>query len=76
MTTENLTQEEITKSVTAAYDSVSLINDLLAKLSLTEDETDTLVRNKKHLTIMLGKEWFAEALTVEQKAELEGLKFV
>ena len=76
MTTENLTQEEITKSVTAAYDSVSLINDLLAKLSLTEDETDTLVRNKKHLTIMLGKEWFAAALTVEQKAELEGLKYV
>jgi hypothetical protein len=39
MATENLTQEEITNSVMAAYDSVTLINDLLAKPSLTQEET-------------------------------------
>ena len=68
-----LTQEEITKSVTAAYDSVTLINDLLAKSSLTEEETATLARNKEHLAIMLGKEWFVGALNSEQKTELEAL---
>lgn len=70
---ENLTQEEITKSVLAAYDSVALINELVAKESLSEEETDTLVRNKKHIEIMLTKEWFATALTTEQKTELESL---
>ena len=59
--------EEITKSISAAYDSVNLINELEAKthpLSL-EDEY-TKVRNVEHLRIMMGKDWFFEGLTTEQ----------
>ena len=68
-----LTQEEITRSINAAYDSVSLISNLNAKESLTEEELDTLSRNTEHISIMLQKEWFFNALTAEQKSELGAL---
>ena len=68
---EELTQEQIGQSVSAAYDSVNLINELNSKESKTEEDTEAINRNKEHVKIMLGKDWFVEALTTEQKAELE-----
>ena len=77
MATENLisevTAEQAAKSVLAAYDSVNLIEELRAKATLSEEESETLTRNVEHIAIMLGKEWFVAALTAEQKTELEGL---
>lgn len=67
------TKEEIQKSILSAYDSVNLINDLKAKESLNEEETNTLDRNIKHIEIMLGKEWFSNGLTAQQKTELESI---
>jgi hypothetical protein len=67
---ENLTKEEIQYSVKAAYDSVGLINKLNLIAELSNEEKDTLDRNKEHLKIMLAKEWFFSALTEEQKVEL------
>ena len=71
---KEVTAEQAAKSVLAAYDSVNLINELRAKAQLTEDEQDTLTRNVEHIAIMLAKEWFATALTAEQKTELEAIK--
>lgn len=42
----------------AAMDSVNLINDLLAKPSLTEEEQDRLNRNVEHLKIMVAKDFW------------------
>jgi hypothetical protein len=67
---ENLTQEEIKNSINAAYDSVNLINELNLIAELSDEQKDTLDRNKEHLKIMLAKEWFFNALTEGQKAEL------
>jgi len=67
------TQEQIDKSILAAYDSVNLINELKAKESLTEEEVDRLDRNKKHIEIMLAKEWFSNGLTKAQKTELQSI---
>jgi hypothetical protein len=67
---ENLTQEEIQNSINAAYDSVNLINKLNLIEELSDEQKDTLDRNKEHLKIMLAKEWFFVALTEEQKVEL------
>jgi|TARA_R110001632_G_scaffold42415_1_gene107321 hypothetical protein len=64
-------QDQIEKSISAAYDSVSLINELNSKEALTEEEDSTKNRNIEHLKIMLSKEWFASALSETQKAELE-----
>lgn len=70
---EEVTAEQAAKSVLAAYDSVNLIAELKRKRILSEEETATLTRNVEHISIMLGKEWFATALTPAQKTELEGL---
>ena len=68
---EELTQGQIEKCISAAYDSVSLINGLNSKEVLTEKEADSKDRNIEHIKIMLSKEWFASALTKDQKTELE-----
>ena len=48
----------------ASMDSVNLINKLLAKPSLTEEEQDTVDRNVEHLEIMVAKDfWTTEDLT-------------
>lgn len=65
-----LTAEQVAKSVSAAYDSVNLLNELKAKETLTEEETDTVTRNEEHIRIMMGKDWFVAALTKAQKTEL------
>ena len=69
---EELTQDQIEKSISAAYDSVSLINGLNSKEVLTEKEADSNDRNIEHIKIMLSKEWFANALTKDQKSGMNG----
>jgi len=66
-----ITEEQITRSISAAFDSVNLINDLKVLPSLTEEEQDRLDRNKEHLTIMLNKNWFSGALTLQQKSDID-----
>ena len=56
--------EDIQASVSAAFDSVAVIND-------STSDTDTIARNKEHLKIMLGKDYFLESLTEAQAAELQ-----
>jgi hypothetical protein len=68
-----LTNEQLQASISAAYDSVSLINDLKLKDTLTEEDTACLERNIKHIEIMLGKEWFIGALNSSQKTELQSI---
>jgi len=48
----------------ASLDSVNLINDLLTKPSLTEEEQERIARNVEHLEIMVAKDfWTTEDLT-------------
>ena len=58
-----MTQEQIAQSVSAAFDSVDLINR-------NEDDAATIERNVEHLRIMMGYEWFASALTAEQTEQI------
>lgn len=70
---EDLTQEQIEKQVSAAFDSVNLITNLKAKESNTEEEINTISRNVEHLKIMMVKEWFVAALTKSQKTTINSL---
>lgn len=65
-----ITEDQVQRSISASFDSVNLINELKLKTSLTEEEQDRLDRNKEHLTIMLGKDWFEFGLTEQQKNEI------
>jgi len=48
----------------ASLDSVNLINNLLTKPSLTEEEQERIARNVEHLEIMVSKDfWTTEDLT-------------
>jgi hypothetical protein len=65
-----ITEEQIQRSISAAFDSVNLINELKTKPSLTEEEQSRLDRNKEHLIIMLAKDWFDAGLTEQQKSDI------
>ena len=67
---EEQTPEQVQRSISAAFDSVSLINQLKAQPSLTEEEQDRLNRNVEHLRIMLAKDWFSEGLTEQQRNDI------
>jgi hypothetical protein len=58
-----ITQEQIAKSVSTAFDSVDLINR-------NEDDASAIERNVKHLRVMMCKEWFISALTAEQTEQI------
>lgn len=58
-----LTPEQIAQSVSAAFDSVDLINS-------NDDDAETIEINAEHLRIMMSYEWFVTALTTEQAEQI------
>ena len=67
---ETKTPEQIQKNISAAFDSVNLINKLI--LETADDKKKTNVeRNVKHLELMLTKDFFTEALTESQRTDID-----
>lgn len=63
------TAEEIARHLSAAMDSVNLINGDKPENTTDEDWADTIARNKEHLKIMLAKDfWTTEDLAPLQAA--------
>jgi hypothetical protein len=67
---ETKTPEQIQKNVSAAFDSVTLINKLVLE-TVDDKKKANVERNVGHLKLMLTKEFFTTALTTEQRVELE-----
>tara|TARA_R100001230_G_C5620147_1_gene129819 strand:+ start:595 stop:819 length:225 start_codon:yes stop_codon:yes gene_type:complete len=60
---EEITAEQIAQHYSAALDSVTLINDLMALSSRDEEQTATVARNVEHLQLMVAKDfWTTEDL--------------
>ena len=57
--------EEIARHFSAAMDSVALIIELNKKDTLTDEEKDTLARNKEHIRIMIARGWFSNEQELE-----------
>jgi hypothetical protein len=69
LNTENPTAEQIAKHLSAAMDSVNLINSTKPERMTDAEWADTVARNKEHLNIMLAKDfWTTEDLTPLQQA--------
>ncbi len=68
------TAEEKTQDYKAAGDSVTLINTLAAKSSLTDEEKETIKRNTDHLELMVAKsDWeSSQTMTAFNKAITDG----
>ena len=61
---ETLTAEEIAQHYSAANDSVTVINELGAIETLTDEQKNNVDRNVQHLEIMVAKDyWTSEDLT-------------
>jgi len=73
MEEQKKTAEEIAQSVSAAFDSVNLINELKTKETNTNEETATIGRNVEHLKIMMAKDWFVGGLKTAQKNTINAL---
>lgn len=71
---DQLTPEQIQNHINAAFDSVGLINGVVAGTQMENanvtDKKDTIERNIGHLNIMLGKEWFSTNLTEQQTTDI------
>jgi hypothetical protein len=60
---ETLTTKQIAQNYSAALDSVTVINELMALDARDEDETDAVARNVEHLELMVAKDyWTTEDL--------------
>lgn len=68
-----LSQEQIKKSISAAFDSVNLIKQLNELPSLSIDDKNTKTRNVQHLQLMLNKDWFNKNITPEQLTDIESV---
>ena len=64
---QEITAEEIARHYSAAMDSVNLINAGKPEDMADDEWADTVARNKEHLKIMLGKDWW----TTEDLSPLE-----
>ena len=67
--------EEIdyTQHVIAAMDSYNIVVTLRTQANPTDDEKATLARNERHLALKMQHSEFVDALTAEQKANIEAL---
>lgn len=66
---EKPTAEEVARHLSAAMDSVNLINGDKPEQMEDADWADTIARNKEHLKIMLAKDfWTTEDLAPLQAA--------
>jgi hypothetical protein len=66
---ENLNTPNPQQSISAAFDSVNLINSTILE-TITNEKKSTVTRNIQHLELMLSKKWFSEALTQQQSTDI------
>ena len=70
---ETLTAEEIAQHYSAAMDSVTLINELMALDTRDDEQIDRVSRNVEHLKIMIARDfWTNEDLSPFQAAIAAG----
>ena len=66
---ETQTPEQVQQHISAAFDSVNLINDEITK-EVTDNRKDNVKRNVQHLELMIAKDWFATGCTAQQVTDI------
>jgi len=66
---ETQTPEQVQQHISAAFDSVNLINDEITK-EATNNRKDTVKRNYQHLELMIAKDWFEAGCTEQQVTDI------
>jgi hypothetical protein len=68
---EQPTEQQLQRHISAAFDSVSLINRIISEEDTPNKPSRMIDANVGHLNIMLGKEWFADGLTEQQRTDID-----
>lgn len=66
---ENPTPEQVQQHISAAFDSVNLINNTITE-PVTDERKDIVKRNYQHLEIMMAKDWFEAGCTSQQVTDI------
>ena len=68
------TPEEVQQHIRAAFDSVNLVNGIIAGTKMPnatlQEKKLTVSRNVEHLELMISKTWFAEGCTSTQTTNI------
>jgi len=64
---------DVPQSISAAFDSVNLINELNVISELSELQIKIKSVNVSHLQLMMTKDWFVDALTEEQTNQINSV---
>jgi hypothetical protein len=70
-------QQEIEKSISAAFDSIIMINklnsgtDLMNKVMTNEQIQNVISKNIEHLKHMMSQDWFKNSLSSAQVKQIE-----
>lgn len=68
------TPEQVQQHISAAFDSVNLINGIIAGTKMVdatlENKKETVSRNVEHLQLMMGKTWFTDGCTSTQETNI------
>ena len=67
-------EHDYAADVPASMDSYNIVVTLRTQASPTDDEKAALARNERHLALKMQHSEFVDALTAEQKANIEALK--
>ena len=73
---EEYTDERVAQDIVATMDSVGIVERVRAieEADRTDDETDELGRNERHIQLQMAKTQFVSGLSVDEKAKIDALK--
>ena len=76
MSEETWSADELAQHVAATMDSVGIVEKVRAveEADRTDDETDELGRNERHIQLQMAKTQFVSGLSVDEKAKIDALK--
>lgn len=66
---ETYTTEQVQRHISAAFDSVNLINATITE-PVNDQRKDTVKRNVEHLELMISKDWFEAGCTEQQVTDI------
>ena len=69
-----MVEHDYAADVPASMDSYAIVVSLRTEASPTDEQTATLGRNERHLALKMQHSAFVNALTAEQKTQIEALE--
>jgi len=69
-----MVEHDYAADVPASMDSYAIVVSLRTEANPTDEQTATLGRNERHLALKMQHSAFVDALTAEQKTQIEALE--